>query len=261
MQIVCNPDHETVQGGRCVRVVIDNKRACPQRSNRSHRYVAPPGPTPRWPGGANAPSSPLLLCPSGWVNPQAPAAPNPPGAVPREPSQTGRLAPARYPPHRLGKLAGRMPPFAASQPKASAPPPRRKRDGGALSSRLSLLPIIQANHAYHGQILLTEESGSIGGSGSHFAMVTMRATGGNRTFHLSSPHRCPSDAVQRGRATATVPGIPSIRCSPPPDPGRRGHFTSAKTTAKCPRLPCPPDKTPVTYGRPQRWPRGAFLLE
>ena len=32
-------------------------------------------------------------------------------------------------------------------------------------------------------------------------------------------------------------GIPGIRCSPPPGPGRRGHFTSAKTKAKCPRLP------------------------
>ncbi len=76
----------------------------------------------------------------------------------------------------------------------------------------------------------------------------------------STPQRGPSGAGSRP-VPAYVSRHSEHRCSPPPDPGRRGHFTSAKTAAKCPRLPCPPDKTPVTYGRPQRWPRGAFLLE
>ena len=46
------------------------------------------------------------------------------------------------------------------------------------------------------------------------------------------------------RSRPRYSGIPGIRCSPPPGPGRRGHFTSAKTKAKCPRLPSKTLKDP-----------------
>ena len=94
------------------------------------------------------------------------------------------------------------------------------------------------------------------------------ARAGQRGAHLTATmaHGRVSAGVSSGRLLSAVraghvagqrkpryPGIPGIRRNPPPGPRRRGHFTSVKTKAKCPRLP---GKTRGTRLTPRNSPTG-----